>query len=174
MRTSAPGTPGRYLARGAALLLAATAWTSSGAAGGLVPQHSEDLRPAFERAANGDIATLEISAFDRDFRLRLSNNQRLARLAAGSSVQLYKGTLEGVPGSWARISIHDGRPRGMIWDGHEMFIVDASAEGVNYGAAGTVMFKLSDAVLEQGVTFIGDAVEKPSDPAAAYGAMIGE
>jgi Metallo-peptidase family M12 len=62
----------------------------------------------------------------------------------------------------------------MIWDGRELFIVDAAAEAVNYGAAGTVMFKLSDAVLEMGVSFSGDTVEKPSDPAADYGAMIGE
>jgi hypothetical protein len=164
-----------HLTRCAALLLAAAPWpASSGAAGGLVPQHSEDLRPALTRASKGGAATLEFTAFGRDFRLQLNSNQRLAQFAAGSSVQLYKGTLEGVAGSWARISIHDGLPRGMIWDGHELFIVDAAAEGVNYGAAGTVMFKLSDAVLEQGVSFTGDMVEIPRDPAEAYGAMIGE
>ncbi len=168
-------TSGGHLTRCAALLLAATAWPAlSGAAGGLVPQHTEDLRPALTRASKGGAATLEFTAFGRNFRLQLSNNQRLAHLTAGSSVQLYKGTLEGVPGSWARISIHDGLPRGMIWDGRELFIVDAAAEAVNYGAAGTLMYKLSDAVLERGVSFAGDAVETPRDPAAAYGAMIGE
>ena len=117
----------RSLTRLAALLLAASAWpASSSAASGLVPQHSEDLRPALTRTSKGDAATLEFTAFDRAFRLQLSNNQRLARLAAGSSVQLYKGTLEGVPGSWTRISIQDGLPRGMIWDGHELFVVDAA------------------------------------------------
>jgi len=151
------------------------AWPAlSGAASGLVPQHSEDLRPALTRASKGGAATLEFTAFGRSFRLQLSNNQRLAQFAAGSSLQLYKGTLEGVPGSWARISVHDGLPRGMIWDGRELFIVDAAPEAVNYGAAGTVMFKLSDAVLERGVSFTGDAVEKPSDPAEAFSAMIGE
>ncbi len=162
-----------HLTRCAALLLAATAWPAlCGAAGGLVPQHSEDLRPALTR--KGAAATLEFVAFGRDFRLQLLTNQRLAQFAAGSSVQLYKGTLEGVPGSWARISIHDGLPRGMIWDGRELFIVDAAPEAVNYGAAGTVMFKLSDAVLEQGVSFMGDAVEKPRDPAESFSAMVGE
>ncbi len=163
------------LTRCAALLFAATAWPAlSGAAGGLTPQHSEDLRPTLTRASKGGAATLEFTAFGRGFRLQLSSNQRLAQLAAGSSVQLYKGTLEGVPGSWARITVQDGLPRGMIWDGRELFIVDAAPEGVNYGAAGTVMFKLSDAVLERGVSFTGDAVEKPRDAAEAYGAMIGE
>ena len=175
MRKATSRTSRGRLTRRAALLLAATAWPAlSGAAGGLVPQHSEDLRPAFTRASKGDAAKLEFTAFGRDFRLQLSSNLRLAQLAAGSSIQLYKGTLEGVPGSWARISVHDGLPRGMIWDGRELFIVDAAAEGVNYGAAGTVMYKLSDAALEQGVSFTGDTVETPRDPAEAYGAMIGE
>jgi hypothetical protein len=161
--------------RCAALLLLATAWPAlSGAAGGLVPQHTEDLRPTLTRASKGDAATLEFSAFGRGYRLQLSNNQRLAQFAAGSSVQLYKGTLEGVPGSWARISVHDGLPRGMIWDGRELFIVDAAPEAVNFGAAGTVMFKLSDAVLERGVSFTGDALETPRDAAEAFSALIGE
>jgi hypothetical protein len=158
-----------------ALLLAATTWPAlSGAAGGLVPQHTEDLRPALTRASKGDAATLEFTAFGRSFRLQLSNNQRLTQFAAGSSVQLYKGTVEGVAGSWARISVQDGLPRGMIWDGRELFIVDAAPEAVNYGSAGTVMFKLSDAVLERGVSFTGDTVEKPSDAAEAYGDMLGD
>jgi hypothetical protein len=126
------------------------------------------------RASKGDAATLDLAAFGRTFRLQLSSNQRLAKVAAGSSVQLYEGAIEGVPDSWARISIGGGLPRGMIWDGRELFIVDAAAEGVNFGAAGTVMFKLSDAVLQQGVSLADDAVEKPGDPAATYDAMIGE
>jgi metallopeptidase family M12-like protein len=165
----------RSLARGAVLLVATAAWaTSSQATGGLVAQHTEDLQPALIRASKAGEATLEFAAFGRNFRLRLSNNERLTRLAAGSARQFYKGTLEGVPQSWARISVVDGLPRGMIWDGHELFIVDAAADAVNYGAAGTVMFKLSDAVLEQGASFTGDAVETPRDPAAAYDALVGE
>jgi hypothetical protein len=175
MRKTASTTSRAHLTRCATLLLALTAWsTSSGAAAGLVPQHTEDLRPAFTRASKAGAATLEFSAFSRNFRLQLTNNPRLAQVAAGSSVQLYKGTLEGVPDSWARISIQDGLPRGMIWDGSELFIVDAAAESVNYGAAGTVMYKLSDAVLERGLSFTGDVMDKPRDPAAAYGALIGE
>jgi hypothetical protein len=155
-------------------LLVAVSPSFSSAAAGLVPQHTEELRPSLTRSSTGDGARLEFAAFGRVFRLQLSSNQRLARVAAGSSVQLYTGTLDGVPNSWARISVHDGLPRGLIWDGHELYVVDGGAEGVNLGAAGTVMFKLSDAVLERGVSFTGDAVDTPRDPAAAYGAMVGE
>lgn len=175
MRKAIPGISRVHFTRCAALLLAATAWSApGGAAGGLVPQHSEDLRPAFKRASTGDAATLDFAAFGREFRLQLSDNLRLAKVAAGSSVQLYKGSIEGVPGSWARISMQDGLPRGMVWDGRELFVLDGAAEGVNYGAAGTVMFKLSDAVLERGISFADDTVETPRDAAVAYDALIGE
>lgn len=162
--------------RGSIVLCAALAvmtWPpSSSAAGGLVPQHSEDLRPALTRASKGGAASLDFTAFSRNFRLQLSNNERLSRVAAGSSLQLYKGTLEGARNSWARISVRDGLPRGMIWDGQELFVVDAAPDGVNLGAAGTVMYKLSDAVLEEGVSFDGDAVETPRDAAATYDALV--
>jgi hypothetical protein len=173
MRKPISRTPCGHLTRFAAFLLAASAWpASSGAAGSLVPQHTEDLRPTLTR--KGAAATLEFIAFGRGFRVQLSSNPRLSQLAPGSSVQLYKGTLEGVPDSWARISVHDGLPRGMIWDGRELLIVDAAPEAVNYGAAGTVMYKLSDAVLERGVSFTGDAVDTPRDASKAFSAMIGE
>lgn len=170
MRKPPPGTT-RRRPRFAALLLAATLPVLSAAAG-LIPQHSEDLRPTLTRASKAGDATLEFSAFGRNFRVRLSNNPRLAELAAGSSLQLYRGTLEGVPDSWARISVDDGLPRGMIWDGRELFVVDAGADGVNYGAAGTVMYKLSDALLERGVSLADDSVEKPADAGEAYDALI--
>jgi len=52
--------------------------------------------------------------------------------------------------------------------------VEAAPEAVNDGAAGTVIFKLSDAVLERGISFTGDAVKAPRDAAASYDALIGE
>jgi len=174
LKPRSKNSPG-LLSRCAALLLAITAWPAlSSAAGGLVPQHTEDLRPALTRVSKGSAASLEFTAFSRHFRLQLSANERLAKIAAGSELQLYAGTIEGAPGSWARISIHDGLPRGMIWDGRELYVVDAAPEGVNLGAAGTVMYKLSDAVLEQSVSFGDDAVDVPRDAAAAYGAVVDE
>ena len=148
-------------ARFAALLLATacTAWSATPA--GLVPQYTEDLRPVLTPAAKADATRLEFAAFGRVFRLQLAHNQPLSKLARGSSLQLYKGSLEGTAGSWARIAVHDGLARGMIWDGRELFVVDAPPEGVNDGATGTMIFKLSDAVLERGISLAGDAVATP-------------
>jgi hypothetical protein len=159
----------------AALFLAFATWSTSGATReGLVPQHSEELRPSLTRSSKAGAATLDFTAFGRGYRLQLASNDRLARLAAGSSVQLYKGVVEGVPHSWARITVRDGLPRGMVWDGRELFIVEAAPDAVNDGAAGTVMYKLSDAVLEQGISFGDDAVAVPREAADAYDSLVGE
>ena len=175
MRKTNTGLICGYLKACAALLLAAPAWSAwSASSPGLVPQHSEDLRPALTPDFKTGAATLEFSAFGRVFRVQLSRNQTFAKLTAGSTVQIYKGSLAGVPGSWARITMQDGLPRGLIWDGREMFVVDAPPEGVNDGAAGTVMFKLSDAVLERGISFADDAVETPRDAGETYDSMVDE
>lgn len=169
------GSSRARLTRFAALLLATLAWPAwSATHAGLVPQYSEDLRPTLTPASKAGVSKLEFAAFGRGFRLQLSTNERLSRLVAGGSVQLYKGMIEGVPGSWARIAVHDGLPRGMVWDGRELFVVDAAPEGVNDGAAGTVMFKLSDAVLERGISFGDDALDTPRDAAEAYDSMLDE
>src|SRR5687768_4125076 len=111
MRKTITGVISGYLKGCAVLLLTAPAWPAwSASSPGLVPQHSEDLRPALTPAFKAGAATLEFSAFGRAFRVQLSQNQTFAKLAAGSAVQLYKGSLEGVPGSWARITMQDGLP----------------------------------------------------------------
>ncbi len=159
----------------ATLLLAigmSPAWSATQR--GLVPQHTEDLRPTFTPASKAGAAKLDFTAFGRDFRLQLATNEPLARLATGTSLQLYKGTLEGIEGSWARIAIHDGLARGMIWDGQELFVVDAAPDGVNDGALGTTLFKLSDAVLERGISLADDAVDVPRNAGEAYDDMLGE
>lgn len=154
-------------------LVAVSPPASSAARQGLVPQHSEDLRPALTPSKAGT-AKLAFDAFGRAFHLQLSRNERLAKLTSNNSAELYRGSIEGVPGSWARITMLEGRPRGLIWDGRELYVLDAAPEGVNDGAAGTVMFKLSDAVLERGVSFGDDAVGVPRDANEAYGVLVDE
>ena len=89
-------------------------------------------------------------------------------------MQLYQGALDGAAGSWTRISVVNDLPRGLIWDGQELFVVDAAPEGVNYGAAGTVMYKLSDVVLAQGVSLVGDTLKTSREAVASYDALVGE
>ena len=142
---------------------------AAAAAEGLAPRHAEELRTAVTRQARG-AAQLDFFAFGRAFRLELTPNPRLAAVAAGSAGQFYAGSIVGAPGSWARISIRDGVPRGMLWDGRELFVIDPPAADARNTRA--VIFRLSDTVLEEGVSLAGDTVKAPRDAAAEYRALI--
>ncbi len=147
----------------------------SPAAGGLAPHRIERLQPILTRHVKGGGASLEFSAYGRGFRLELAANPRLSAVATGAAVQLYAGSIEGVPGSWARISVSDGRPSGMVWDGHDLLIVESPPwVAGETEAAGTVMFKLADSVLEQPISFAGDTVDAPRDATGEYRALVDE
>ncbi len=160
----------------AATLLPALA----GAASGLAPQRVEKLQPVLAPHSHDAGMQLEFSAFGRGYRLQLAANPRLAAAATGAAIQLYAGSIDGVPGSWARIAVSDGRPSGMVWDGRDLLILEASQpdagklDAAGADAEGTVLFKLADAVLEQPISFTGDTVKAPRDAAAAYHELVDE
>jgi hypothetical protein len=89
---------------------------------------------------------LEFQAFGRQFTLSLTPNTRLSEqlkaAQADSSVNLYRGGVEGVEKSWVRLAAKGDELDGMIWDGADLYVIDSSA--------GTIIFKLADVVIEQG------------------------
>lgn len=116
----------------------------------------ERVQPAVSklRATGG----LRVSFFakGRDYRLRLEANPRLARWQAGSRWHQYAGSLEGVRDSWARLSIAENSLSGVIFDGHEMLVVEPG-EG-----AEALIFRLADMQFDPAVSFRGDAVAMPA------------
>ncbi len=126
--------------------------------------------------ANG----LSFVAFGRRFDVVLEPNDALVsglpaeQIAALADLELYRGQLAGIPGSWVRLSRHRGALSGMIWDGAELYGIDEyrrvaplllSPDGAS--AAGPVIYRWSETV-----GALSDAVEelidtKPSDPAAS-------
>ena len=61
----------------------------------------------------------EISIF------RLQPNNALlvgeARRSLADGVEVYRGDISGNDGSWVRLVVANGVPRGVIWDGQELF-----------------------------------------------------
>ena len=47
---------------------------------------------------------------------------------AQAEVEVYRGQLANNPQSWARIVVFNGMPRGMIWDGVEMYAIEAPGD----------------------------------------------
>jgi hypothetical protein len=156
------------------ILAAALLPVASATADGLTPQRFETLRPAISPHRADEGVRLEFAAFGRDYRLELAANPRLAAAAKGSTARFFAGSIEGIPGSWARISIQDGVPRGMLWDGRELFVVEEPPAADEKNIGSTVMFRLADSVLEEGVSLEGDTVKAPRDAAAAYRALVDE
>jgi len=100
-----------------------------------------------------DTSELHFAALGQDFNVRLQVNERvLAGLqpddrAAG--IGIYRGELTGRAGSWVRIVVHDGVPQGLIWDGVEMYAIEAPGDS-DLAAAGTIIYRLADSYVVPG------------------------
>lgn len=98
-------------------------------------------------------------AFGRRFDLTLARNERLAlaktALTEGTSLRLYKGTINGADDSWVRLGVRGDRVEGLLWDGQEMYVIepvdaarktDSSLAGLP--ASGSIVYRLSDTRLQ--------------------------
>lgn len=127
---------------------------------------------------------LQFDAFGRRFVVPLQTNEKLSPLLqskagiapvsrgipsgprsssdASPPVQLYKGQINGVAGSWARIAIIDGQLRGMLWDGSELYVMEPVANlsgslptNVPVKADTTALFRMADVLMESDATSCG-------------------
>ena len=98
----------------------------------------------------------------RSVSLRLEANEEpfghlqdsvLASIHAGGN-RFFRGVLSGVDGSWVRLSWVDRRWSGAIFDGNELFILDAPhtpqtrSEGAGKAASAVALYRLSELELE--------------------------
>ena len=118
----------------------------------------------------------KFDAFGRHFAVTLEKNVSLGEWTEQISpaLSLYRGTLDNVPGSWARMSAKASEIRGMIWDGQDLYIIDsgAAADPANPQlAAQTIIYRLADTQVEPDVAFCGTA---ESNGKAAYSSMMAE
>jgi hypothetical protein len=109
------------------------------------------------KLAARDIRHLELTAFGRQFSLAVESNENLrARTSkpASSSLQLYRGEIQGIAGSWVRLATVGGEVHGMLWDGHEAYVIAPSA-AISHELVppliahdGTVVFRLADVIVQ--------------------------
>ncbi|MGI9221429.1 MAG: M12 family metallo-peptidase [Woeseiaceae bacterium] len=103
-------------------------------------------------------SSLRFEALGRVFDLQLQGNERVA-MGIGydrldSSIQVYRGRLAGVSDSWARIVMFDGTPRGIVWDGREMFAIEAPNDSL-VNTDTPVIYRLSDVHISPGTMACG-------------------
>jgi hypothetical protein len=99
----------------------------------------------------------QFDAYGRRFALTLEANDRLlnsipvAQKSAIGSTRILRGKVDGVPGSWVRLTRVGNRLEGAIWDGSEVYVVTSHARIVDQlttplaaSLDQTVVYRLSD------------------------------
>lgn len=145
----------------------------------------ESFRPLTEtsktqqKTNSGTARSLKFDAFGRRFALTLEKNSRLSTLVPpteGPALSLYRGSIDNVPGSWARLSAQADTIRGLIWDGSELYVIDSAAALDEANVArdansDTIIFRLSDTRLEPGMKICD--IDTPAAK-TAYDSLIKE
>ena len=131
----------------------------------------------------------QFDAYGRRFSLTLINNERvLSKLPVErrqqlSAYRMLRGSLDGAPGSWVRLTEFNGGVEGAIWDGHDLYTVTTYERIAPYltspmaAAKGqTVVYRLSDSrdVLPRDFCELGDVavMAKASNGLEQYEAVV--
>ncbi|MDH3337735.1 MAG: M12 family metallo-peptidase [Gammaproteobacteria bacterium] len=121
-------------------------------------------------------STLSFDAMGKTFDLQLEPNTTLIAAAPrnvlADGVAIYRGQLKDNTDSWARIVIFDGMPTGLIWDGDEMFAIEAPRDS-SLQQSVAVIYRLADVFIEPGSVSCGTQMSSGSGT-ATYQKLIGE
>ena len=169
----------------ASTLLVSSPLLHASESGGVVVSHYESLHNltinrgnsgGMQKLQQAGTSVLSFDALGRTFELQLEPNDRLTRNAfpggLPNNTGVYRGRLAGRPDSWARIVISDGDPTGLIWDGEQMFAIEApndSALNTNSPA----IYRLADTYIVPGTMGCGTTSEAGS-AAVSYQKLTSE
>ncbi len=109
---------------GIAVWIVASVWASAASAAPLM--HIE-----FAEAITlpADTGRVQFDAYGRRFALTLENNDRLLKAipvtqkAQLGEARVLRGRVDGVPGSWVRMTRVGNRTEGAIWDGNDIYVI---------------------------------------------------
>ena len=170
----------------AAIALLAISPTVLGASSnGFVVSHYEQLQSLVfatdasisdQKPGTSAPATLRFDALGRTFDLQLEPNNRLvfgtSRNAISDNLKIYRGQLTGNDASWVRIVEYDGCPRGLIWDGEQLFAVEAPGDSA-VSTQSSIIYRLADTLIIPGAMACSDG-PLSSDGATHYKSLTRE
>ena len=106
-----------------------------------------------QKPGAAQVRSLRFDAFGKRFDINLEPNHSLLnaaqRVALDNRIGIYRGEIAGMPNSWARLVIENDMPRGMLWDGEEMWAVEVVANEAA-GAEEPVIYRLQDLQITPG------------------------
>lgn len=129
-----------------------------------------------QKSTSSGPVSLRFDALGKSFDLRLESNVGFLSAASRSvlpdNIGVYRGQLAGIANSWARIVVFEGSPRGFVWDGDELYTIEANGrEAADAGSP--VIYRLSDTYIQPGTMSCGTA-SLSGNGADAYGNLVGE
>ncbi len=173
----------KWIVTGAVLCISSTLLAAE--SNRVIVSHYESLERLEMRGDNIGISdelrgtgpvTLSFDAMGKAFVLDLEPNTHLLSGLTGSSladgIEVYKGSLAGNPDSWARIVVFNGMPRGLVWDGSEMFSIESPDDSALQITAPAI-YRLADTTIVPGSMTCGtDTVS--GNGAAVFSQLMGE
>ncbi len=121
-------------------------------------------------------ATLSFDALGQTFDLELEPNVRVLSDASSTALPdgfgIYRGQLAGKPDSWARITVFNGMPQGLLWDGVEMFAIEAPGDSI-VETSSPVIYRLADMFISPGTMSCGTE-SLSGNGAVVFGKIVGE
>jgi hypothetical protein len=143
-------------------------------------QLSDSRGAGQQKARHGASALLSFDAFGRRFDIELESNDRLLSAAArnqmNAGTSVYRGRIAGQENSWVRIVVADGMPRGVVWDGAEMFAIEAPGDSA-VATTEPIAYRLADSYVIPGTMTCGadhSSGAQSGSAAAMYGKLVGE
>ncbi|NOX69392.1 MAG: DUF11 domain-containing protein [Gammaproteobacteria bacterium] len=132
--------------------------------------------PTNQKIGAATPVTLSFDALGRTFDLRLEPNDGLlsasSRIVSSESLKIYRGRLAGASGSWVRIVSLNGMPRGLIWDGEQMFAIEAPGDS-ELSLTEPVIYRLADTLVAPGTLSCGNT-SLSTNGATVFQKLMGE
>lgn len=129
-----------------------------------------------QKPANQGPVTLSFDALGQSFDLRLQPNVGFLSAALRNSlpdaIGIYRGVLADNAESWVRIVVFEGMPRGFVWDGEQMYVIEAPGDSV-VSTDVPIIYRLADTFVQPGTMTCGSESFSGSG-SAAYGKLVGE
>src|SRR6201999_462694 len=118
--------------------------------------YHESIRPQVKQVA-GHTRSMSFEAYGRQFNFQLAANPAVQRAvpADRTDIEALRGQLEGLPGSWVRMTHTRSGWRGLISDGEELYAVAPANEVADSvvqpladsSTSASVVYRLKDALL---------------------------
>ena len=139
-------------------------------------QVEKSVASGAQKMLSGLATGMRFDAMGRTFDLQLESNDRLlsveSKLALPSGIQMLRGSIRGNSASWVRIVLADNVPRGLIWDGTDLYAIEAPGDSAVVSTQ-AVIYRLADSYAMPGTMSCGVTLASGS-VGTAFNKLVGE